>query len=90
MKLQSSTLPLSYGGILHHTKSLMEVLELRPGKQFGEDICNLLVCRKVCIKAATLPTISVLVSLFGEGFKRSKRNHRSKSTRITKGRSQAK
>jgi hypothetical protein len=27
--------------------SLTEVLELRPVKQFGEDICNLLVCRKV-------------------------------------------
>jgi hypothetical protein len=28
-------------------KSLTEVLKLRPGKQFAEDICNLLVCRKV-------------------------------------------
>jgi hypothetical protein len=44
MKLQSSTLPLNY---LHHAKSLTEVLELRLGKWFGEDICNLLVCRKV-------------------------------------------
>jgi hypothetical protein len=25
----------------------MEVLKLRIGKQFGEDICNLLMCRKV-------------------------------------------
>jgi hypothetical protein len=28
-------------------KSLIEVLELRPDKRFGEDICNLLMCRKV-------------------------------------------
>jgi hypothetical protein len=47
MTLQSSTLPLSEGGILHQAKSLTEVLELRPGKRFGEDICNLLMCRKI-------------------------------------------
>jgi hypothetical protein len=47
MKLQSSTLPLSEGGILHQAKSLTKILELRPSKRFGEDICNLLVCRKV-------------------------------------------
>jgi hypothetical protein len=47
MKLQSTTPPLSYGGILHEAKSLTKVLELRPGKWLGEDICNLLVCRKV-------------------------------------------
>jgi hypothetical protein len=47
MKLQSTTLPLGLGGILHQAKSLTEVLELRPGKRFGEDICNLLMCRKV-------------------------------------------
>jgi hypothetical protein len=29
------------------SKFLTEVLELRIGKQFGEDICNLLMCRKV-------------------------------------------
>jgi hypothetical protein len=28
-------------------KSLTEVLELRLDKRFGEDICNLLMCRKV-------------------------------------------
>jgi hypothetical protein len=47
MKLQSSTLPLSWGDILNQAKSLTEVPELRLGKRFGEDICNLLVCRKV-------------------------------------------
>jgi hypothetical protein len=47
MTLQSSTLPLIYRGILHHAKSLTEVLELHSGKRFGEDICNLIMCRNV-------------------------------------------
>ena len=45
--LQSSKVPLSKGSILHRSKSLTEVLELCPGKRFGEDICNMLMCRKV-------------------------------------------
>jgi hypothetical protein len=47
MELQSTTLPLNEGGILHQAKSLTEVLELRLDKWFGEDICNLLVYRKI-------------------------------------------
>jgi hypothetical protein len=31
----------------HQAKSLTKVLELHLGKRFGEDICNLLMCRKV-------------------------------------------
>ena len=47
MKLQTSTLPLSEGGILYHTKFVMEVLELRPGKGSGKNINNPLICKKV-------------------------------------------
>jgi hypothetical protein len=46
-KLQTSTLPLNEGGILCHAKSVTEVLELRPGKGFGKNISNVLICRKV-------------------------------------------
>jgi hypothetical protein len=46
-KLQTSKLPLSEGGILFHSKSVMKVLELCPGKVFSKNICNFLICRKV-------------------------------------------
>jgi hypothetical protein len=47
MKLQTSTLSLSEGGILYHAKSVTKVLELRSGKGIGKNINNLLICRKV-------------------------------------------
>jgi hypothetical protein len=44
-KLQTSTLPLSEGGILCHAKSVTEVLKLHPG--LVRTSSNLLICRKV-------------------------------------------
>jgi hypothetical protein len=46
-KLQPSTLPLSERGILYHSKFIMELLKLQLGKGLGENIYNLLICRKV-------------------------------------------
>ena len=36
-------------GILHQAKSLREILELCLGKRFGEDICNLLMGRRILL-----------------------------------------
>jgi hypothetical protein len=47
MKLQSSTLPLGERGIIYDSKFITKVLELQLGKGIGENICNLLICRKV-------------------------------------------
>jgi hypothetical protein len=49
MPLDATTLtfPLIEGGILNHSKSVLEVYKLRPGKRLSENVNNLLVCRNV-------------------------------------------
>ena len=44
---QTSTLPLSERGILHHTELVSEVLELRLRQRLGEHIHGLLVSRYI-------------------------------------------
>jgi hypothetical protein len=41
---KTSTLPLSEGDILHHTKLVPEVFKLHLRQRFGENVCNLLIC----------------------------------------------
>ena len=44
---QTSTLPLSERGILHHTKLVSEVLELRLRQRLSKNIHGLLVSRHI-------------------------------------------
>ena len=41
---ETSTLPLSEGDILHHTKLVSKVYKLRPRQRLGENLHNLLIC----------------------------------------------
>ena len=55
-KMQTSTLPLSEGGILCHSKSVMEVLELRLGLVRTSTNCSSV--GRYCTNTAILYTIS--------------------------------
>jgi hypothetical protein len=44
VKLQTSTLPLSEEGILHHSKFVSEENKLPFDQGFGQNVCNLLIC----------------------------------------------
>jgi hypothetical protein len=44
MMLKTSTLPLSKGDILHHTKLVSKVYKLFPKQRLGENAHNLLIC----------------------------------------------
>jgi hypothetical protein len=45
--LQTSTLPLSEEGILHHSKFVPEEHKLPFNQGFGQNICNLLICGNI-------------------------------------------
>jgi hypothetical protein len=42
--VETSTLPLREGHILHHTKIVSEVYKLHPRQRLDENVSNLLIC----------------------------------------------
>jgi hypothetical protein len=69
-KLQSSTLPLNESDIHCHAKFITKVHKLRPGKGLGENMCDLLIGRKVlhlnCLPLHHITNIVILdLNMFG-------------------------